>query len=665
MKPSLAQCLSMLCLLALPAIAAAPPGDRALTVRRAAVPAESPERARVIVKFRADGGLMRESALAVTSGREPRVQHAARLSQRVGLALTDGHEVMPRTQVLHARGLRSSELVVRLQADPDVEMAWVDERVRATAAPNDPRYAGGQVLPVTPAAGQWYLRAPDATTLVSAINAEGAWDVSVGSPSVVVAVLDTGVRRDHPDFVGKLLPGYDFVSEDTPGDFSTANDGNGRDADASDPGDWVTAAENAQIGGPFENCGETSSSWHGTQTAGLVGAATNNGIGMASVGRNVRVLPVRVLGKCGGFASDVVAGMRWAAGLSNDPVVNPTPAKVVNMSLGSTGSCSGAAGSVGALYQSAVTELVTAGVVVVVAAGNDAGQAVGRPANCAGAIGVGGLRNVGTKVGFSDVGPEISISAPGGNCVNPNGTCLFPLLTTTNSGSTGPANNTFSSGGADASLGTSFSSPLVAGTAALMRSINPALTPAQVRSLLQSNARAFPTTGGTAGTPTCVAPNNQDQLECYCTTSTCGAGMLNASAAVAQAAATRATTALVFATPANPSAGATVVLDGSSSIAAAGRTLIGYQWTLVGATAIATLSAPTDAATVSVVTNGSGTFTARLTITDSTQASASTDFAVAVAAPAPVSSGDGGGGALSLLWLLGLAAAVMRLARRP
>ncbi len=406
---------------------------------------EQPDRARVIVKFRADSGLMRESALAATPGREPRVQHAARLTQRLGLALTDGHDIAPRTQVLHARGLRSSELVARLRADPDVEMAWVDERVRATAAPNDPRYAGGQTS-ITPAAGQWYLRAPD-STLVSAINAEGAWDVTLGSPSIVVAVIDTGVRFDHPDLAGKLLPGYDFVSEDAPGDFSTANDGNGRDADPSDPGDWVTAAESAQVGGPFAGCGESPSSWHGTQTAGLVGAATNNGIGMASVGRNVRVLPVRALGKCGGFLSDVVAGMRWAAGLSSNPVVNPTPAKVVNLSLGSTGPCAGS------LYESAIADLAAAGVVVVAAAGNDAGQAVGKPANCAGAIGVGGLRNVGTKVGFSDVGPEISISAPGGNCVNTSGTCLFPLLTTTNSGTTGPANNTYSSGGIDASLG--------------------------------------------------------------------------------------------------------------------------------------------------------------------------------------------------------------------
>ena len=136
---------------------------------------------------------------------------------------------------------------------------------------------------------------------------------------------------------GNLLPGYDMVS-----DVDTANDGDGRDADPSDPGDWVTQAEITQIGGPFEDCADRpeSSSWHGTQTSGLIGALTGNGIGMASVGRTVRVLPVRVLGKCGGFDSDIIAGMRWAVGLSVAGVpANPNPARVLNMSLGGPDSC--------------------------------------------------------------------------------------------------------------------------------------------------------------------------------------------------------------------------------------------------------------------------------------------------------------------------------------
>jgi serine protease len=649
--PTLARCLSMLALLALPAMAAAPVSEHVNAARRTGPVAENPDRARVIVKYRADGALMREAALAAGRG-EPRVAHAERMAQRHGLPMTDGHAVAPRTQVLHARGLSSSALVDRLRADPDVEQAWVDERVHATVAPNDPLYAGG--AGVSPAAGQWYLRAPSGSS-VSATNSEAAWSVTLGSPSIVVAVVDTGVRGDHPDLVGKLLPGYDFVSADSANDFSTANDGDGRDPDPSDPGDWVTAAEDAKAGGVFQGCGATDSSWHGTQTAGLVGALTNNGIGMASSGRNVRVLPVRALGKCGGYLSDVVAAMRWAAGLSSDPVPNPNPARIINLSLGSSGPCTGS------LYQSAVADILAAGVTIVAAAGNDAGLATGRPANCPGVIGVSGLRHTGSKVGFSNIGPEVSIAAPGGNCVNSFGECLFPLLTTTNSGATSPGTNTYSDGN-NASIGTSFSSPIVAGTAALMLSVNPALTPAQLRTMIQSSARAFPTTGGTAGTAACQAPSATEQLECYCTTSTCGAGMLDAGAAVTLAAGSRTTAALVFATPGAPTPGASVVVDGTTSVAASGRTITTYQWSLVGTSPIATLPAPTNGATATVNTTGEGSFTVRLTVTDSTGAQASTDRTVTVAA-APVSGGGGssGGGAMSLAWMLGLALAVAAL----
>lgn len=652
MKPNIKQTLLLLAALALPAIAAAPAArDAAAALRRATVPAENPNHARVIVKYRQDSGLMREAARSARAGSEARVQHAARLSQRLGLALADGHAIGPRTQVLHARGLRSSELVARLQADPDVEYAEVDQRVRIAAAPNDPLYPGGQTS-ITPEVGQWYLRAPDAA-VVAAIDAEAAWGITPGSPAIVVAVLDTGVRPDHPDLAGKLLPGYDFVSEDSQGVFSTANDGDGRDADPSDPGDWVSAAEDAEAGGVFQGCGATDSSWHGTQTAGLIGAATDNAVGMASVGRNVRVLPVRVLGKCGGYLSDVVAGMRWAAGLSSVPVANPNPAGIVNLSLGSTGTCAGTS------YESAVSELVAAGVVVVAAAGNDTGRAVGKPANCAGAIGVGGLRHTGTKVGFSDVGPEISISAPAGNCVNLFGSCLYPLLTTTNTGITAPSAHTYSSGGNDASIGTSFSAPLVAGTVALMRSANPALTPAQVRIALTSSARAFPSTGAEPGTPECVAPNGGDQFECYCTTSTCGAGMLSSSAATLAAGSLKA-----WASPSATDvvAGAPVAFDSALSWAVAPSTIAARLWSIQSGPGVASISGPPDGVQATVMTIAAGTAVVRLTITDSTGARAVSDTTVTVAEPPPPPPSSGGG-ALQLGWALALLAAVLGLAR--
>ena len=251
--------------------------------------------------------------------------------------------------------------------------------------------------------------------------------------------------------------------------------------------------------GPLAGCiPEPNSSWHGTQTLGLVGATANNSVGIAGVGRNVNVLPVRVLGKCGGYDSDILVGMQWAAGVYTPNELanlglpaNPNPAKVLSMSLGSTGACSQS-------YRDAMTRLTAAGVVVVASAGNTAGHAVSTPANCPGFIAVGGLRHVGNKVGFSDLGPEIAISAPGGNCVLLGATepCLYPIMTTSNAGTTTPVAGAAGAVYTDSfdapSLGTSFAAPLVAGTVGLMLSVKPSLTPADVRSMLAGDGARLP-----------------------------------------------------------------------------------------------------------------------------------------------------------------------------
>lgn len=631
--------------LSLPALAAAP----------ASGAIAAPKSARVIVKFKSDGTLMRESALAARTGELPRVQHASRLAQRHGVAMSDGYPVAPRTQVVFAQGLSSAELVAKLQADPEVDYAEVDVRVRRADVPNDPLY-GNQIGGATPTSGQWYLRPPTAQ-FVSAIDAQSAWDVTTGSASVVVAVLDTGVRPNHPDLVGKLLAGYDFVSADSPGVFATANDSNGRDADPSDPGDWVTQSEaNGVFAG--ENCAVEDSSWHGTQTAALIGASTNNGIGMSSVGRDVRILPVRVLGKCGGFQSDVIAGMYWAAGLPIPPSpstlgtapTNPSPARVLNLSLGSAPPCS-------QLYSDAVSAVIAAGAAVVVSAGNDVGQAVGQPANCPGAIGVGGLRHVGTKVGFSDVGPEVALSAPGGNCVNLSGACLFPILTATNSGITVPAGDTYSDS-FNISVGTSFSAPLVAGTAALMLSANSALSPSQVRVGLMRTSRAFPTSGAGA-IPVCHAPDSTEQDECYCTTSTCGAGMLSTANAVSAAGALK---AWIVPSATQVSVRGTISLDGTNSWARPPASITSRVWEIRSGSEFASLQG-VNAPTAALAASAPGTVVVRLTVTDGVSNPSFDETTIVVGDASPPAAG-GGGGALSWPWLLALWAALLALRPR-
>ncbi len=639
--------------------------------RRVAAAAEDPLHARVIVRYRAAAlpGLAAQSAqlrqaqaMATPAARAQAVataalpQHAALMGRRLKLALRDHHALGQRMQAIHADGLSSSALAARLAVQPEVEWAEPARLRRAAGVvPNDLLYHDGQTS-ATPLVGQWYLRPPTATT-PGAMDAEGAWALTLGSPSVTVAVVDTGVRYDHPDLAGKLWPGYDFVRA------SISNDGDGPDANANDPGDWSIASD---------SCGASNSSWHGTQVASLVGAATDNGLGMASVGRNVMVLPVRVLGKCGGWDDDILAGVRWAANLGGSGAPpNPHPAQVINMSLGESGSCS-------LSYSSVFSELAVARVTVVAAAGNTDADALGNyigdmyvtaPGNCPGVIAVGAIRHVGTKVGFSRLGPEVAISAPGGNCVNTGSgdPCLYALVAATDSGTQDPLASSYTTS-YSFDVGTSFSAPMVAGVAGLMLSANPYLTPAQVRSTLQATARPFPTTGAlTTDVTACQPPSATQQLECYCTTSTCGAGMLDARAAV---------NAVAGPVVAISSSADSVIAGGSVSFDASGSTggvsgapINTWSWQISDSGTDARISAgSTSGPALTLTLPRAGSVTVTVTATDtggrSTSASRSVTVTSATGGGGSGSGSSSGGGALGAGWLLGLALAAWAL-RRP
>ncbi|WP_374592253.1 S8 family serine peptidase [Aquabacterium sp.] len=619
------------------------------------------EEGRVIVKFRATTTTHDSTsnrAVAAANGRADESAATARIrgiGRRTGLALQQGRMVGTRMHVVKTRGLNSRALMTQLRQDPDVEYVVVDARRQILTVPNDPLYLpNGGAVPIGPASGQWYLHTPDSTTPAS-INAEAAWTIGTGSATgAIVAVIDTGVRYDHPDLGstgsgGKLLPGAALLAAQSL-----------RSADATDTGDWVSAGQ-CSSGSAAAN-----SSWHGTQVAGLVGALSNNNAGMASVGWNVRVLPVRVLAQCGGYDSDIIAAMNWVVGdaVSGLTTLSPTIAsevKVINLSLGSNAACSAA-------YIDAINNVRSHGTVVVAAAGNSDGQAVGAPASCPGVIAVGGLRHVGTKVGYSSVGSEISLSAPGGNCVNATGLCLYPILTTSNTGATTAGTATYTDG-LNASTGTSFAAPLVSGTAALMLQARPALQPDDVRRLLRDTARAFPQVGGVAA---CHAPNSSTQAECNCTTSTCGAGMLDAGQAVNAAA--NGAVPRITVTPSSPVNGQTITLDASGSQpSVTGSSIVSYAWVLVdGGGIVSALSGPTNTSSISVTPSAAGTFTVQLTVIDDsspTPVSAVTTETVIVAAPttarAAGSSGGGGGGGAMPVWpLLALTGVVATATRR-
>ena len=406
---------------------------------------------------------------------------ASTLSQVAGVqlaavrAMSGGGQVLRLPQTVTVA--EAQAVADKLQSDPGVEYAEPDHIRRPALVPNDTSYGS-----------QWNLHS------AYGIQAPAAWDITTGSLGAVVAVLDTGITA-HAELVGRTLSGYDFIS-----DVFIANDGDLRDADPSDPGDWVTAGEILAHTPPCSG-GAANSSWHGTAIAGLIGAISNNSAGVAGINWTSKILPVRVMGKCGGYVSDIVDGMRWAAGLSVSGVPsNSNPAKVLNLSLGSTGACS-------TTEQNAINEIVALNKVVVAAAGNDSSDvASSAPASCSGVIAVAATTRSGSHTSISNTGSLVAISAPGGE----SNDGIYMLA---NTGTTAPVSDTY--GGY---YGTSVAAAGVSGVVSLMFSVNSQLSPAQVKSILQSTAIAFP--------------------DLTCTTTTCGAGIVNAAAAVSLASTT-------------------------------------------------------------------------------------------------------------------------------
>ncbi|HEX3847148.1 MAG TPA: S8 family serine peptidase, partial [Steroidobacteraceae bacterium] len=381
-----------------------------------------------------------------------------------------------------------------------------------------------------------------------------------------------------------------------------ANDGDGWDPDPSDPGDWINSTDQQNALFPSSDCPVGDSSWHGTRVSGVLGALSNNGVGVAGMTWAGFLLPVRALGKCGGYDSDIISGIQWAVGMSVEGVPdNPYPADIVNLSLGGSGSCPSD-------YQSVFDSLNAMGVLVVASAGNETGP-VDAPANCSGILAVAGLRNVGTKVGYSSFGPEVGISAPAGNCVVTSGDCYRSIDTTTNLGATTPGANSYTSE-SNPNLGTSFSAPIVSGVAALMRAVNANLTPPQLIARLKASASAFPPNSGSV--PVCsssVTANGASGGECSCVTTECGAGMVDASAAVQAALAPIAAVVV----PSSVAAGGNAVFDAGGSAASCGRTIAAYAWAASGGV---TIMSGASSAQVTVMPSGTaGTLT--LTVTDS------------------------------------------------
>ena len=314
------------------------------------------------------------------------------------------------------------DLIRELRDEPTIQYAEPNYIRKSNTIPNEPAFTAGF---------QWDM---------SMINLPGAWELTQGNSSVIVAVLDTGIRS-HPDLDPNILStGYDFVDMD------------------SDPTEPLLP----------------TASFHGSHVAGTIAAIGNNNMGIAGVAWNVKIMPVRVLGPLGGTDTAIINGMLYAAGLPNSSgQVPPQRANLINMSLGGQGTCP-------STYQDVINQIVNAGVSIVVSAGNEFqnGNPVMSPASCQGVIAVGAVDAFGKKASYSESQPYVFVAAPGGEMLHSIHEGIL---------STWPV--------ADASQtyykfkqGTSMAAPHVSGVIALILSVNPSLTPTDIMNILASTA---------------------------------------------------------------------------------------------------------------------------------------------------------------------------------
>lgn len=482
---------------------------------------------RLIVKFKPGPQAQGMSAQQIRA--ESRRPLSSRRLQEMSAAV--GGEVRYRRSlptgghVVSVPGVRTPQAVQAaieaLKRRPDVEHVQEDRRMFPASLPNDPYLAD-----------LWSFRPPESWPGgVVGAGFQNAWSLSAGR-NVTVAVLDTGILP-HPDIVGPngtlspatgnlVSPGYTFSYDCWQRGTCSLEESPWYDEDsyvppsegALDLGDFVTQEESDRIQQDFDfYCPRKVSVWHGTHVAGTVAALGNNSRGVIGGAYESRILPVRVLGKCGGYESEVAEGILWAAGVHPD-IPNPHPAQVLNMSLGAEGPCE-------SVYQSAIDAAVQAGAVVVASAGNDDVLAKDyTPASCRNVITVAATGRHGEKAHYSNhdspaEAPVIALAAPGGSSM-PGDIAGTHILSTYNPGTTSHLPGSWSYRWLE---GTSMAVPHVSAAVALMRSRNPGMTPLQVRAVLTASSSVTPFPVGLSGVPTC-------------STGTCGAGILNAERAV-------------------------------------------------------------------------------------------------------------------------------------